>query len=309
MIGYACAYPTRVHLKGVVDSSNYAGRPYALEIALGEPSLAIRTFDLSILEIYRNDPRYDYTTNDISGRISARSSSLGEREQIYLQTFGFAYDEDLNRAVAVPIHYLTDLTPEHQQMWKTKELGDGYFLHPDYDRQMRGEWPERISIFDAFIEELKLVNVMSGLMKRPPLFKNDFEKDRPAEFTFLIRPTLTELNNFVVLLDKMMSDNINKKFFLGEVEEQDEIVRGDEKIEVRQRGTIRLLEEWLKGFRTADRKPLQDMIATFKEVRARRQKPSHAHSPNVFDQKHSHEQRELIVRAYDAVRTEVVSFV
>ncbi len=44
------------------------------------------------------------------------------------------------------------------------------------------------------------------------------------------------------------------------------------------------------------------MIATFKEVRQKRQKPAHAVNPNKFDQKYFHEQRELMIRAYDAVR-------
>ena len=312
LAAHACAYPTAGHLTNVVDPADYAGRPYALELALGEPSMAFRAFDLSVLEFYRNDPRYYYVTDDISGHICIRHEyareqpgSLAERDQIYLQSFGFCYDDDLNRAVAVSIHYLTNLTCEHQQMWKLKELSRHHRLHPEYDRRRRGEWSGRISIFNAFIEELKLINQMSGLMGRAPLFRKTFEEeDRSREFTFLIRPTSTEFNNFVQLLDKMMSDNINKKFFSGEVAEELEIVRGDGKIEVRNKGTITLLDEWLnKNFQTPDIKPIEDVIAVFKEVRQSRQKPAHAVNPNEFDQKFFHEQRQLMIRAYNSVRT------
>ncbi len=306
---HTCAYPTGDHLVNVIVTSDYAGRPYQLALALGEPQLTFRAFDLYVLEFYRNDPRYSYTTNDVSGSVSvvyeyAQSGSLPEQDQIVLQHFGFCYDDDLNRAVAVTIRYLADLTPEHQQMWKLKELSGHYLLHPDFDRQIRGEWPERISIFDAFLEELELTNRMCGLKNRPPLFRDSFEESRPREFAFLIRPTLNEFNDFVLLLDKMMSDNINKKFFSGEVEEQVERVRPDGRIEVQSKGTIALLEEWLtKRLRTPDPKPKEELIDIFKEVRQKRQKPAHAVNANEFDQKYFHEQRELMIRAYTAMRT------
>ena len=65
---HTCAYPTGDHLVNVVETSDYAGRPYQLALALGEPQLAFRAFDLYVLEFYRNDPRYSYTTNDVSDR-------------------------------------------------------------------------------------------------------------------------------------------------------------------------------------------------------------------------------------------------
>jgi len=33
-----CCYPTRTHLHGIVDPSNYAGRPYTFLLAQGEPA-------------------------------------------------------------------------------------------------------------------------------------------------------------------------------------------------------------------------------------------------------------------------------
>ncbi len=232
-----------------------------------------------------------------------KPGSLLERDQIYLQTFGFCYDDDLNRAVAVSLRYLLNLRSEHQQMWKAKELSGHYVLHPDYDRQKRGVWPDHVSIFDAFIAELILINQMSALMDRPQFFRETFEVDRPREFTFPIRTTSTEFNNFVHILDKMLSENINREFFRGEVEVEDEVKRSDGKIEVRNRGSISLLEEWLENWQVDDPKPLEESITTLREVRRKRQRPAHAVDPNEFDQEYFHEQRKLIIRAYNAVRT------
>ena len=50
----------------------YEQEPFKYHLALGEPQLSYRSFDLCVLEFYRNDPRYLYRTSDICGLISVR---------------------------------------------------------------------------------------------------------------------------------------------------------------------------------------------------------------------------------------------
>lgn len=307
---YVCAYPSSSHLKEVVDPSKYQDRPFTLRLTLGEPQLSFEAFDLSVLEFYRNDPRYYYTNRDISGTISARDQSFqsGEKpspDEVLLQSFGFCYDSKLNRAVAVFLRYLSTLSPEHQQIWNAKILKGNYKLHPDYFRpSILGEWPEGVSIFDAFTQELHHINEICKLIHRPPLFKNELTEDKkPRGFGFLIRPTLKEYNDFVHLLDKAISENINKKFFLNDLPFTYEEVRDNGKVVVHQKGTIQILDEWLRlKFQTKDRKPIEETFATFKEIRRLRQRPAHTIDDDVFDQKYFKQQRELIKKAYDAIR-------
>lgn len=124
-IGSAVLYPTTNSLKAVIDQSEYAGKPFTLRMALGEPQLAFQPFDLSVLEFYRNDPRYHYDHDDITGKISItseyfESEDFPEHDQILLQSFGFCFDTDLNRSVAVFLRDLSDLSPQHQQIWGSK---------------------------------------------------------------------------------------------------------------------------------------------------------------------------------------------
>lgn len=303
-------YPTPKHLSEVVDQVEYQDRPYTLELALGAGQLEFRAFELAVLEAYRNDPRYSYQNDDIRGQICISdeyylSPDVLERDKVLLQTFGFAYDDDLNRAVAAFCIYLSRMSPEHQQIWRSKELEGSYKLHPDYFRNsILGDWGHKISIFNAFLEELRIINSMCDLMDRPHLFRHDFQDNRPRNFSFLVRPTLSEYHDFALTLDKMMSDNINKKFFMGEVSDEVEEERDDGKILVRQRGTIAMLEEWMTiFFRLTDPKPMKELIDVFKVVRNKRQKPAHSLNPDSFDQKYIHEQRKLIVDAYGAIRT------
>lgn len=308
--GHTCLYP---HEKKLVNSQKlekYSKAPYELELAKGAGQLDFRTFDLSVLEYYRNDPRYSYETDFIHGQISItdeyfESESVPEHDQILLQTFGFAYDDDLNRYVAVFLRYLANLSPEHQKVWAAKEVNGNIKLHPDYyASSIQGSWGSRMSIFQAFVEELKVINEMSDLIGKPHLFRNCYSDERPKEFGFLLRPTEAEFNNFMLLLDKMMSDNINKKFFEDDVEVEIEEERDDGKIVVRPKGTIQILESWVnKFFRPADPAPIEHMIATFKKVRKLRQKPAHKVNADSFDQEIFKKQRTIVVDAYASVRT------
>jgi hypothetical protein len=260
------------------------------------------------LEQYRNDPRYSYQNDDIRGIISVNDAGLTITDQILLQHFGFSYDDDFNRAVAVFIFDLANLSPEHQQIWKAKQLDGDYWLHPDFYRNaILGEWGEGVSIFDAFIYELYIVNMMAAAMGRPHLFRHDFGEygeNRPIKFSFLVRPTLEEFNSFVLLLDQLLADNLNKRFFQNDVPLEIEKARKDGKIIIEQKGTLLLLDEWIrKFFRPDDWEPWDTSIATLKKVRKMRQKPAHDVNENVFDQAYFKAQRELITQAYEALRT------
>ncbi|HEY2871406.1 MAG TPA: hypothetical protein VGJ56_05790 [Reyranella sp.] len=93
------------------------------ELALGAPQLVHRAFDLSVLEPYRNDPQYDYHSDDIFGSLSVRDGPLlSAPHQVFLDHFGFAYDEESNKYAAAFLWDLHRFSPEHQQLWKMPEV-------------------------------------------------------------------------------------------------------------------------------------------------------------------------------------------
>ena len=303
------AYPETRHLETVVARDDYQGRPFTLRMALGEGQLEPTFFDLSVLEAYRNDPRYYYRTNDTSGRISVsdayyESEHMREADQVLLETFGYGFAPDMRRVVCAFHIYLSRLSPEHQQIWSARELRGEYKLHPAYfTSAILGDFPDKVMIFDAFLEELAQLRAMCQGAGLPLLMRSDFRDSRPANFTFLIRPTLKELQDFHGTLDKLMSDNLNKEFFTRfDIELEHETERADGKIEVRQKGTIQLLKDWMDRFQTQDRADLDEAVKTFREVRELRQRPAHAVDDNRFDLDYYDQQRQLMMRAYKAVR-------
>src|SRR5438270_2734084 len=189
----ACLYPTAAYMQTMANPSDYAGRPYTLELAQGQPQLGFHFFDLSTLETYRNDPRYYYRF-DISGTISVHGEhfeqpTMDERDQVILQSFGLAHSKDKYWALVAFRRYLHSLSPEHQQIWKAKQEPDDlekFAPHSDYWRMSMGDWGLKLSLFSAFLEEMKQVNKLAELMGRPPLFREEYDEDkRPRDFGYL----------------------------------------------------------------------------------------------------------------------------
>lgn len=302
-------YPSVVTLQARVEGADYQGRPFSLMLALGAGQLEFKTFDLAVLDHYRRDPRYLLWTDDIHVTLSIHdeayeSTTFPEKHKVLMQHFGFCYSEDDRRAVSVFLRDLDGLTPEHQQLWATYSIDGEYSLHPDYYKSaILGDWGQGISLRDAFIEELKGINAMCAAIGWPPLFRIAGEEP-PPELAFLLRPTTSAFNEFVLALDKLMSENLNSTFFPDTIARHTERERPDSKIEVQQRGSLALLKDWLTThIRTPDPKPLQEAVATFRRVRKLRQKPAHALDGNNYDEALFEEQRLLFVDAYNAVRT------
>ncbi len=305
-----CLYPTRELLKER-NAGASENAPYTRALKEGAPQLSFRAFDLRALEWYRNDPRFDFDVDDIHGRIMQKEGTQVAGRAVVLDgleffEFGFAYDDEMHRAVAAFIRYLHDL-PEVQQIEMQKhELAGSYKLHPDFFRtQIMGEFPERISIYDAFLHEKIEINQICELMGKPKLFLSENgSSTRPSGFGILIRPTKKEFRDFALLLDQLLSDNLNRDFFKGDLE-LDRILTDEDGKQVKQpKGTIQLLEEWINTkFKPSEPADMLEMFRKFRKVRQARQKPAHKVEDNEFDQKYVVEQRQLISQAFDAVRT------
>jgi hypothetical protein len=172
---------------------------------------------------------------------------------------------------------------------------------------VRGFWPEKVIIFDAFRQELRHINHICTLIGWRHLFKHDYVDEELRDFCFLLRPTSKEFNGFVHLLDKMISDNIDSKFFVGKVELECETIRKmDGKVIVTKKGTLSLLNDWLLSagsWNKENAEIVKDIVTPLREVRTIRGRPAHAIDENVFDQLYLKKQRELMVRVYDSIQS------
>ena len=61
-----------------------------------------------------------------------KSEQMAERDKIVLETFEIGYDGHKNRLVAMFLRYLADLSPQHQEMWRARELAEQCTINSDY---------------------------------------------------------------------------------------------------------------------------------------------------------------------------------
>ena len=302
-------FPSRKILLQVVNKEHYKNRPFSCMLATGGSQLDMLFFNPHILKRYRDDPRYSYDFLSDSGNFTINDSgesdlSMPEKNKVFMKSFGVAYDNDYDvnhrTGIVALLYDLHKLSPEHQLIWNNDLLpGDSYTPRWAFvASQILGSWDYRANLYEAFMYELKIINKMSLLMEGEMLFKNDTTS--PPNFHRILIATRHEYQEFVESLDKLMSDNINKKFFSGRLKNSIP--------DYKDKGTITLLEEYFKFINAKDRSPLEDIVKVFRRVRSIRSKSSHHDIKNEFNYTFNLEQDEIMNCAYTAVRTIRLAF-
>ena len=286
-----CLYPSKSYLQKKRDLADFGNAFYTKQLALAEPHLTPIFFEIEVLDRYFNDPRFDFKFEDYSGQISClydenENPIVREEDQIFLKTFGLGFDENGDRLAVVYLRYLKDLTPEHQIYWKSRQkTGNCKMLEEYHQNTIQGNWTFSYSIFSGFIGEQKCINDLTKLIFTKPLFRKSFENEnRPKEFTFFFTPTLKNYNDFILLLDKMISENINKDFFEGKVDffEFKELENG--LVERQSKGTLQLFEEWLTSvFNVKGDGTVSELFKPLRKIRKERQSPAHRINENQYD--------------------------
>ncbi|MDH5611211.1 MAG: hypothetical protein OEY66_01985 [Gammaproteobacteria bacterium] len=302
-----CVYPTKEYLEKNRDLSEFGYAKYKIALALAEPQLSFRFFETDVLERYSNDPRFDFEFHDFSGSISCRYDESGnpilrEEDQIFLKSFGLGFNSQSDRVIAVLLCDLGRLSSEHQVYWGTKEIpaSECKVLSDYYDNIIRGGWITARSVFSALIDEINAIHKLTSSIFGVPLFRKELEGDhRPKNFTFFFAPTTKNYYEFINLLDKYLSENINKSFFDGKIELEERKPIDENTFERTHKGTLRLLEEWIsKVFNYADESIPKEIMKPLKRVRNERQNPAHKVIDNNYEPLLLELQREIMEACY-----------
>lgn len=305
-----CLYPSKKYLQKNRNLAEFGNAFYTKQLALGEPHLKPIFFEIEVLDRYFNDPRFDFEFEDYSGQISClydekENPIVREEDQIFLKTFGLGFDENGDRLAVVFLRYLKDLTPEHQVFWRSKEKsGNCKMLEEYHQNTILGNWTFSYSIFSGFPGEQKCINALTELAFSKPIFRRTYENEnRPKEFTFFFTPTLKNYNDFILLLDKMISENINRDFFDGKVELFEYVKLEDGIVERKSKGTLQLFEEWLtKVLIVKGDGAVSDLVKPLKKIRRERQNPAHKINENQYDKQYIDQQKEIMNEVYSVFR-------
>ena len=301
-----CLYPSPKYLVEHRDVSEFSNRPFESQLALGQAQLKALFFEIDVLDRYYRDPRFRFQFEDYSGEISYHVDenelpSVEEKDQVFLKTFGIGQDENGDRVAVVYLRYLKNLTPDHQNYWKSKECRRSAQMLKEYHENTMGMWSTSYSVFSAFLGEQKALNDLSTAISGAPLFKKTYDGEaQPKEFTFFFIPTSKNYQDFILLLDKMLSDNLNKDFFSVQGVELFEMKDiGNNMVERKEKGTLRLFEEWLlSSYNNVEEQLLKDLFKPLKNIRKERQTPAHKITDNVYDKSYTQKQLDTVQEAY-----------
>lgn len=284
---------------------------YARVLAGGASQMAPLFFEPMVLQRYAADPHYYFRYDDYGGMLGTAdefymSDDFPATDKVLVDTFGMGWAEGRPQAIAVYLVYLTKISPRHQEHWHALELADGgrYQLDRDYARSsLFGEWPERPSAVEAIFEEQRVLNDIAASMDRPGLFKGLFDAgDRPRGLQPFLLPTRDEMGRFILQFDQVLSENIDADFFAGDVERFEDQPLRDGRIQRVQKGTIRMLKEWLEA-RYTDRPEFAARVtAPLAEVRELRQDPAHRLTANDFDSRAWDERARILGDAHGSLR-------
>jgi hypothetical protein len=116
-------------------------------------------------------------------------------------------------------------------------------------------------------------------------------------------PTKKHFLEFAQVLDKIIAENLNLDFFAAQhLELEEKTTRRNGDVLVTQKGTLRLLEEWLtKYIRIEGENGSAIIVASLKEVRKLRQSPAHKFVDDEFSVQYQDKKQKLIADVYRSV--------
>ncbi len=306
-----CLYPTVEILAREVGADAYQDSPFSRALLLGGAQLEYVGFELAVLGRYRNDPRFNLTFEDYVGTMSVTGASyesedFPKRDKISIQTFGLGFDGDGLPHVVAFFRYLADLTPEHQQYWNSfRTSREVLICEPYYRASIIGDFWSNRSVRHAIEEEMRLINEMATAAFSKPIFRRLLSPELPFDLSSFLVPSTENYEKFLHSWDKMLSDNIDKKFFVGSVAIERDEERADGKIVVVQKGTLSLLKEWLElRVRSDSAQQLVGAIITpMQKIRQGRQAPAHRFSENEFSKDFHQHRRKVLWSIYESLTT------
>lgn len=267
-------------------------------------------FQIEALEKYFSNPQYIVHYADYRGTIYPREECENEDEYEYIKDFGLAWNKTNRWDRAIVLFYgdILKMPVKSQCYWYSYLVNsqENYVPNDGFITNLiLGDWVEDISLYQALIIELSIINQMCQAMGLPNLFRKEFSdsfecnSNRPHNFHVLLTPTAGNYYPFVETLEKMTTGNINEQVFLLGKGSLKPIDKKDS--EGNNRGSLSMLSEWLcvnvvgADIENAVTKPLRKLI---KE----RQVNAHKLYSNDYDRIYWQKQSEMLHGVYTAIR-------
>lgn len=302
----SCLYPTP---KALADAEIDNTVPYTAKLCSGEAQFKIVYFNIEILERYINNPKYLIIDYGYRGEICLKDEYWSEDQEFeYVKNYGMAYKkvEYIDRAVAVFLGDLAKLPQRSQLLWKSFEANNqnNYYIAEGFIKNLiYGGWVTTSWLFDAVLEEMKVINDLCSAIGIPGLFRHIygiFYDEKPDGYSNILLPTLKNYYEFVLVIEKLIVHNISIKAFTKNAPRVRAIERKKENGSYK--GSLVMFEEWISINVTAEFNIDDKIIKPLKNIREIRQIPAHELYDNAYDVRIYEKQKKLMENTYMALK-------
>lgn len=306
--GSVVLYPTEKYLKSLNINSE---KPFTKRLLDGEEQLNILFFNIEILESYFQDPRYKVFWYEYGGSIEISDEFYDESlESEYIKNFGLGYHKEKlyeERVVGVFLGDLADLSLNAQLKWKIDclECQQNYIINEGfYKNQILGEWVDEVSIYDAVLDEMIVINNMCENMGIPHLFNKIYKPhtlEKPEDYRIMFLPTLKNYYSFILAIEKIIVHNISHKIFITATKYISPVERKDDEGNLKR--PLQMMSEWFKQNIKTHENIDELIINPLRSIRKIRQVPAHEIYSNQYDESLFKKQNEMMLETYKAVRS------
>ncbi|MBU2608560.1 MAG: hypothetical protein KKF26_04510, partial [Chloroflexi bacterium] len=174
----------------------------------------------------------------------------------------------------------------------------------------------RVSPQTALFGEIQEVNKICRLAREPNLFRESFPDynnltaeewqaesiderrhiidNMRAQLGRLTKPTAAQFRYFILELDKILSQNLNKEFFAGKLELNESNGKG--------KGTRKLLKEYLNNIIGVPEDVSNEIYNSLKKVSDERITPAHRITENKFNPTYWDMQLDILKNSVKSIR-------
>lgn len=282
----------------------------------GEHHLKIIYFDPTIVEEYVVNPKYIFKFDGIRGYILLSDEFINrQRDYEYIKDFGMAYfrkNGKFKRAIGVFLTDLNKLSVEDQMHWSKYMLNNQqeYTVHPNFVEQLLyGRWSNNTPIYQIMIEMRTEINNVVNTLKMPNFYKTNFDiyDENIFDFRTIFSPTKRNYDNFIMVLEKLFINDINKDFFTTKsfLFKKIENTKNDDGTK---KASITLFSEWIDLNLSDNSDYKENDIKVLKDIRKKRQKPAHDLESNNYNEEYWSIQNEIIIKCFYALRMILIQF-
>lgn len=297
-----CFYPTPLAL---ISAEKDEAKPYTKLLQSGRGQYEVRYFDVEVLEQYFNNPQYIIFDSGYMGTICIRDEY---EDGDMIQNYGMAYPAEykvhgnVDRAIAVFMHDLAQLSEKSQQRWKCHEKDDqaAWRVNGSFIKNLvLGEWVETSWIYTDLLKEQEIINQICDAIGISHIFSKTWNAEdhwsRPDGYRTILFPTRKNYYEFVSVLEKITCNTISTKAFTREQKNTKSIIPEENE------GSISMLGRWLKANNRDPQAVDEDVIKPLKKIRKIRQTPAHEVYENMYDKAVYKEQNQLIEEVFQAI--------